>query len=78
MTPIEVTLPTLGHTPKWWQNFINDLRVKFGENDITTEIDQALAIHDIEHIHWDNELRYAKLIFNDHKKYTWFILRWSS
>ena len=77
MNPIEVKLPTFGHTPQWWQNFINDLRAKDPFSTTNAEISQALAIHDIEHIDWDNELRYAKLIFNDPKKYIWFALRWN-
>jgi hypothetical protein len=78
MNPIEVYLPTFGHTPLWWQNFINDLRAKNPrDTTIHLDIDQALAQHGIERIAWDNELRYAKLIFNDPKQYTWFILRWS-
>jgi hypothetical protein len=77
MNPIEVKLPTFGHAPLWWKNFINDLRANDPWGITNAEISQALAIHDIEHIEWDNQLRYAKLIFNDPKKYTWFLLRWS-
>jgi hypothetical protein len=77
MTPIEVKLPTFDNSPTWWKNFINDLRANDPWGITNVEISQALAIHDIEHINWDNELRYAKLIFNDPKQYTWFILRWS-
>jgi tetraacyldisaccharide-1-P 4'-kinase len=75
MKPIEVKLRTYSKTPKWWQNYITDLRTNRLPNN--REIIKALATYDIDYIAWDDGLQHAKLIFNDPKKYTWFILRWS-
>lgn len=76
MKPIEVTLGVYGRTPKWWQNYITDLRN--GKASLSNgKLLKALATYDVDYIPWDDGLQHAKLIFNDPKKYTWFILRWS-
>lgn len=80
MNSIEVTLKMFGHTPKWWQNFINDLRNDLqidGKLISGNDIRKAILIYDADYISWNITLGSAKIIFNDPKKYTWFLIRWS-